>query len=139
MDRISAGGGILIFVRESITAVELRDIPMSEGFEGISIELNFNNKKWFLLGTYNPSKTNLVPFLFNCNKILEHYTTKYENIIVLGDFNIEESDSKIKDFMIEFGLKNLIKEKTCYKSPKNPSYIDLILTNKPRSFKTALL
>ena len=30
-------------------------------------------------------------------------------------------------------LSNLIKEPTCFKNPHNPSAIDLILTNRPRS------
>ena len=40
--------------------------------------------------------------------------------------------------MIEFckvyKLKNLVKGATCYKNPEKPSCIDLILTNRPRSF-----
>ena len=32
-------------------------------------------------------------------------------------------------------LKSLIKEPTCYKNPNKRSCIDLILTNKPRSFQ----
>ena len=32
-------------------------------------------------------------------------------------------------------LKSVIKEPTCYKNPNNPSCIDLILTDKPRSFQ----
>ena len=35
-----------------------------------------------------------------------------------------------------YGLKNLIKQPTCYKNPSNPTCIDLILTNVPRSFRS---
>ena len=31
-------------------------------------------------------------------------------------------------------MKNLVKEPTCFKNPNNPSTIDLILTNSPKSF-----
>ena len=31
--------------------------------------------------------------------------------------------------------RNLVKEPTCFKNPENPTCIDLILTNKPLSFK----
>ena len=34
-----------------------------------------------------------------------------------------------------YHLISLIKEPTCYKNPSKPSCIDLILTNKPRSFQ----
>ena len=32
-------------------------------------------------------------------------------------------------------LKNLMKESICFKTPENPTYIELILTNKSLSFK----
>ena len=39
--------------------------------------------------------------------------------------------------MIEFGkvykLNNLVEGATCYKNPEKSSYIDLILTSRPRS------
>ena len=34
--------------------------------------------------------------------------------------------------------KNLVKEPTCFKSLVNPSCIDLILTNRPKSFQNTL-
>ena len=35
-------------------------------------------------------------------------------------------------------LKTLIKQKTCFKNPENPTCIDLILTNSPRSFQNSV-
>ena len=32
-------------------------------------------------------------------------------------------------------LKNLIKDPTCFKNPQNPSCIDLIISNQPKSFQ----
>ena len=40
----------------------------------------------------------------------------------------------MKDFCSFYYLKSLIKQPTCFKNLEKPSYIDLILTNKPRSF-----
>ena len=37
---------------------------------------------------------------------------------------------------ILWNLWNLIKEPTCFKNPENPTCIDLLLTNKPLSFKS---
>ena len=48
---------------------------------------------------------------------------------------MEESEPTIKDFMIEFGLHNIVKDKTCYKSTQHPKCIDLLLTNKNRLFQ----
>ena len=41
----------------------------------------------------------------------------------------------MKQFLELYGLKNLVREKTCFKSMNNPSSIDLILTNSYRSFQ----
>ena len=37
--------------------------------------------------------------------------------------------------MSTYNLKSLVKQKICFKNPDNPSCIDLILTNSPRSFQ----
>ena len=41
----------------------------------------------------------------------------------------------MKTFCETYKLRNLIKESTCFKNPKNPTCIDLLLTNKSLSFK----
>ena len=38
-------------------------------------------------------------------------------------------------FLYQDDLTNLVKEDTCYKNPRNPSCIDLYLTNSPLSFQ----
>jgi len=53
----------------------------------------------------------------------------------MGDFNSETTENTMIDFCDTYGLSNLIKEPTCYKNLKNPSCIDLILTNKTKSFQ----
>ena len=44
------------------------------------------------------------------------------------------TDTNLKDFCNLYLLKNLIKKPTCFKNPENPKTIDLMLTNRPRSF-----
>ena len=44
------------------------------------------------------------------------------------------SEMHMKDFCDLYDLENLIKEPTCFKNPNNPSSIDLMLTNRKRSF-----
>ena len=52
----------------------------------------------------------------------------------MGDFNVEPNDANMKDFCQIYGCKNIVKGKTCFKNPINPTYIDLIITNRPKSF-----
>ena len=53
-----------------------------------------------------------------------------------GDFNACADDETTKNFWSSYGLHSLIKQPTCYKNPENPSCIDLILTNKDKSFQS---
>ena len=55
----------------------------------------------------------------------------YENIILIGDFNLEISDSHMNSFCAIYHLTSLI-ESTYYKNPEKPTWIDLILTSSPR-------
>ena len=57
----------------------------------------------------------------------------YENIIIIGDFNITIKNHYFKDFMKMFALFCLISKPTCFQSV-NPTCVYLILTNKPNLF-----
>ena len=67
-------------------------------------------------------------------KSLDLHLNRYENVILLGDFNASIEDSFMKNFCENYDLKSLIKKPTCFKNPEKPSCIDLTLINKPRSF-----
>ena len=56
------------------------------------------------------------------------YSSKYMNILSLGDFNVEIEEANMKSFCQNYNLENLIKQPTCYKIPNKPTFIDLILT-----------
>ena len=61
---------------------------------------------------------------FLLKAILLHFL---ENIILIGDFNVEISESHMNSFCVIYHLKSLIKEPTYYKNPEKPTCIDLIL------------
>ena len=54
---------------------------------------------------------------------------RYENFILMWDFNTEEQDADISNFLETYNLKKLMKKPTCFKSDR-PRSIDLILTNR---------
>ena len=99
----------------------------------------FRNKsrkmKWLLFWGYNRKKANIKHFLSEVNNKMEPLLSKHENFLLLGDFNSEISEADLKEFAYVYNLKNLIVEPTCFKNPLNPSSIDVILTNKSRSFQ----
>ena len=63
---------------------------------------------------------------------------KYDNFILLGDYNSEMSELAMKQFCDTYNLSNLIREPTCFKNVLNPSTIDLILTNRERRFHNSI-
>ena len=56
-------------------------------------------------------------------------------ILIAGDFNAEEKEVILKAFMELYDLRNLVKEKNCFKSVGNPSCVDLFLPNCSKSFQ----
>ena len=62
---------------------------------------------------------------------------KFDNFLLLGDFNSEINESSMAEFCDVYNVKNLITEPTCFKNPLNPSSIDVLLTNKFRSFQNS--
>ena len=99
------------------------------------IEINFRKSKWLLFGTYHPPSQNDNFYFNNIGRALDIYTQKYDKILLAGDFNAEEKEVILKAFMELYDLRNLVKEKTCFKSVGNPSCVDLFLTSCSKSFQ----
>ena len=59
----------------------------------------------------------------------------YENICLLGDFNVEVEEKNISEFMSAYSLRNSVKQKNCFKNSEIRSSLDLFLTNFLRSFQ----
>ena len=51
-------------------------------------EINLRSKKWQISGSYNPKLNHIKNHLQGIGKGLEYYSSKYENFIVFGDFNV---------------------------------------------------
>ena len=98
------------------------------------MELNLRAHKWLLSCSYNPKFSLIQSHLNSLIKVLDFYSSKYENFIVMGDFNVECSNAYLDNFCQCYNLESINREPTCFKSLTNPSYIDLILTNRPNLF-----
>ena len=68
-------------------------------------------------------------------KPIEFYSETYENIIIMGDFNADISETNLTSFSTIYNSKSLINKHVCYKNSDNPSWIDLIFTNFPNYFQ----
>ena len=63
----------------------------------------------------------------------------YDNYILMGDFNARLSNNFVDSFCRSYSYKSLIKKSTCFKSPDNPTCIDLILTNSQKYFQNSTI
>ena len=106
--------------------------------EGIFLDMNMHNKKWLIFVGYNPKKEHIAPFLSHVGKSLDYQIGKYENLILIGDFNSQMEENTTKEFCDTYNLINLTTEPTCFKNAQNPTLIDLILTNKPKRFHSSM-
>ena len=69
---------------------------------------------------------------------MDNLNATYENIILIGDFNVEPNEANMSDFLNIYNLRNLAKEKSGYKDPEKPCSIGLILITCRRSFQKKL-
>ena len=134
LDRDANGGGLLVYFRSDIPSTELKSFTFDNDVECVCSEINLRGKKWVIFSIYRPPSQSEAHFLANLGKGIDHYSEKFENFLLLGDFNTVETDQHLHNIMTGYALKNLMKEPTCFKS-ENPRCIDFILTNRYRSFQ----
>ena len=115
LDRNCDGGGLMLFIREDIPSNSLKN--EDKPIECFYVEINLHNQKWLINCSYNPHKNNIGAHLDSLNKSLDLFSSNFERIILLGDFNVEVDENRMKFFCEIYGLKNLIKHPTCYKNP----------------------
>ena len=149
-----------MFIREEIPSKLIESNMIIKGF---FVELNLKRKKWLLCFSYNPKFSQIIFHLNELGKNLDTLTSKYDNIILLGDFNTKPTDTTLtltskydniillgdfntkptdttlSNFCEIFNLKNLIKDNNCFKNPNKPSCIDLMITNRPKSSQNSMV
>ena len=134
----NGGGGLLVYIKQGTPSKRLKCLePL--GIESIFIEITIGKQKWCIINTYRSEDVKVDDYLTILSKSLDQVYNKYDNVIVMGDINIDFSNKnspkfkKLKTFCETFDLGNLIKLPTCFQGER-PSSIDVILTNKRRSF-----
>ena len=114
-DRNRNGGGVFIYVQEDIPSTELKIHNTPEGIESIFIKINLIKTKWLFCGCYHPPSQSDQYFFENIGKALDKYSKHYDKFMLVGDFNAEESEPCLSQFLYEYNAKNIVKESTCLK------------------------
>ena len=76
--------------------------------EGFFVEINLRRKKWLFCCSYDPKYSQISHHLKEIGKNLDVLISKYDNAILMGDFNAEPADTVVSDFCETYNLKNQI-------------------------------
>ena len=101
-DNTRHSGGIIEFVRKGIVRKRLVDFELNE-FESIASEITLNKRKLFILSFYRTERTenrltNIKKFFQELSLILNKVIQKYDDIVLMGDINIDFHDKKQRGF-----------------------------------------
>ena len=122
------------FIREDIPAkLIFTEVSPIEGFY---VEIILTKQKWLICCSYNPCKYNIRKHIEVLRKSIDLFSSNYQNVILMEDFNADLDNAVSKDFC-DLYLTNLINKVTCYKNPNNPSCIDLLLTSFPKHIQNS--
>ena len=139
-DKRKNSGGLMIFISNKVTykEVHLENIAQINGIENMSVELSLDKEdKWLVCLMYkNPTvKDNDFERFFST--LSDVLTSTYDSYMCIGDLNLNmrKDNCILKSLCLEYGLKNLIKDSTCFKSLSSPSLIDVLLVNEPDSVR----
>ena len=77
----------MIFVRENIPCREIIFDNVEENMEGIFLEISTRKQQWLLFGGYCNNKANINNFLSALGSFIDRHISRYENLLLLGDFN----------------------------------------------------
>ena len=89
----------MVFVKSRIPSRRLNDFKMPSNIQIIPFEINLTKEKWLVATIYKAPPQENKYFLWYLTDLLEFYSTQYEKVIVLGDFNIEAENKAMKDFL----------------------------------------
>ena len=132
-----------MYVKKGLIAKRILEYE-NVNIETICIEITISKRKWCLTFA-SPYNNNKATFFMELNKSLCNIASKYENILIIGDLNINfdnlkigDTHSHMSDLCDTFSLSNLVNGVTCVK-PQNSTSIDVMLTNRSRSFHNTSL
>ena len=137
-DRIKAGGGIGVYIKEDITYLRRNDLECDE-IEAIWPEIMAERGNFFLIRImYCPPQTHQNTYTKNFEQklanILNNISLLNKETIILGDLKCNYLDNKsnvsIKDLFNLRGYKQIIKTATRI-AKDSSTRIDMILTNRP--------
>ena len=103
-------GGFLVYIKSHLPSRLLKNFDIPSNIQIIPFELNLRKEKWMFMCIYRAPSQNNLYLLEKLLEIIDHFSSIHDNYIILGDFNMDPSDSILKTFMQPHNLFNLINQ-----------------------------
>ena len=115
-NRFSYGGGKMVYLKEGLICKRLTDFETKTA-ETICLELSLKSKKWFIMFGYRPESIDRNIFFQEITIAIDKAVNKYENILVIGDLNIDlsvpnnDKENLLENLCDNYDLTNIMKQK----------------------------
>ena len=137
-DKRDGSGGLLTYVREDIICKHRENLE-SDSIESLWLEIFPKHCKSFLVGFIYRNPSSNMSWVENFDLQIEQVLDENRENLLLGDFNKDLFDVKIKDhwteYMTALGFKQYVEEATRVIAGKSSTLIDHIYSNEISNIK----
>ncbi|MCG8048691.1 MAG: endonuclease/exonuclease/phosphatase family protein, partial [Candidatus Thiodiazotropha endolucinida] len=130
-DRLTGGGGIIVYVKEGIVFKRRTDLETDE-LECVWVEICPKNSRPFLLCFMYRHPNSTVAWNESFENCIDKSMEEEKELYILGDFNRDLLNSNIKrnwvEFITQFGLSQMVTQATRV-TPRSSTLIDHIYCN----------
>ena len=137
LDKNNKGGGIILYVSEDIPSKLINASCIDHDKEYFLVELNRRKQKWLIICNYNLHKAMIKGCLEYISKEIDSHSSKYDNFLLLDDFNSEPTEEAMKSLCQIYNV--MVRSKLRKKFLKSRSESDKKAYNKQRNKCVSLL
>ena len=83
---------------------------LCDSIQAIPFEINLRKEKWLLISVSRPPTQDREYFLSSLTKLIDLFCIKYDNYLIMGDFNMKLTELALSNFLSSNNLLNLMKE-----------------------------
>lgn len=129
---VTRGGGVCIFVRDSLKSTIVASSPVDEVLEYLFISVATQSCNIVVGSVYNPPCRHDFSTL---SRAMDGFVTHYDGLVITGDFNLDQLKanphvSDFNDMLSSYDCSILNKNPTHYGPNSQPSCLDLLITNR---------
>ena len=105
-DRSRLGRGVIVYVRDDIPSKQLIKHKLPGDIEGVFVKVNLRKIKWLIFGAYKPPCQSAEYFFKHVSFALDTYIQTHEKLFLAGDFNMEDTEPILSEFLSNSDCKN---------------------------------